>query len=329
MTVPRRFFQRFAGAALMSLAATAFAADAYPAHPITIVVPFSAGGGVDAVARLLSKKLNTSLGQPVIVENKAGGSGMIGAAAVVRANKDGYTLLLSTAGETAINQYVYKDKMQYAPDKDLAPIALVARIPNVLVVNPALPIHNMKEFVDYAKQHPGKLTYATSGVGNPQHLNGKLLEKIAGIQMTHVPYRGASGQVIDVISGQVDATFVSYAAAKGYIDSGKLRAIAVTSKKRAAFAPNVPAISEYAPLADYALENWFGLFAPAGTPVDIQQKLNQTVNSALRDPSLSAQLRAVGGELSPMSLDQFRQFVKDESAKFKKIVEDANISVDR
>ena len=309
-------------------AAPAVMAQDFPSKTITIVVPFSAGGGVDTVARLLAEKLRGSLKQNVIVDNKAGGSGMIGALAVVKAAPDGHTLLLGSAGETAINSFVYKAKMQYQPAKDLAPITLVTRVPNVLVAANNFPVKNMEELVAYAKKSPGKVSYSSSGVGNPQHLNGELLEELAGIHMVHVPYKGASGQIVDVVSGNVELTFVSYTAAKGFIKDGKVKALGVTSAKRASFDPNIPAIAEYKPLAKYQLENWFGLFAPAGTPDAVVQKLNAAATQALKDPELAKRLQDQGGEPSPMSAQQFREFIKTETAQFQRIVETAHITAE-
>jgi tripartite-type tricarboxylate transporter receptor subunit TctC len=322
-------FKRCALVLLTTAAAVASplcAAQDYPNKTITLIVPFSPGGGVDTIARLLSEKLRASLKQNVIVDNKAGGSGMIGAGAVAKAAPDGYTLLLGSAGETAINAFVYKNKMQYNPAKDLAPITLVTRVPNVLVVNPSLPVKNIEELVSYAKKNPGKLAYSTSGVGNPQHLNGELLEELAGIHMVHIPYKGASGQLVDVVSGNVDMTFVSYAGAKAFIKDGKVKALAVTSAKRTSFAPEIPAVAEYKPLAKYQLENWFGLFAPAGTPDAVIQKLNAAVTQAIKDPELSKRLQDQGGEPAPMSVQQFRDFIKTESVQFQRIVEMAHIT---
>lgn len=322
--------RRVALAALATLAAAAFApsvlAQDYPAKPITLVVPFTPGGGVDAVARLLADKLRVSLKQSVVVDNKPGASGMLGAQAVAKAAPDGYTLLLGSAGETAINGHVYKGRMSYSPEKDLAPITLVTRVPNVMVVSPNLPVKNIDEFVALAKKSPGKLSYSSSGVGNPQHLNGELLEDVAGIFMVHIPYKGASGQLIDVTTGVVDATFVSYAAARPFLQSGKVKAIAVTSAKRASFAPDIPAIAESKALAKYQLENWFGLFAPAGLPAALQQKLNTAVTEALADPELAKKLREQGGEPAPMTIAQFGAFVKAESAQYARIVESAKIT---
>jgi tripartite-type tricarboxylate transporter receptor subunit TctC len=303
-------------------------AQNYPTRTITIIVPFSAGGGVDTVARLLGEKLKDSLGQPVIIDNKPGGSGMIGALAVAKANPDGYTLLLGSAGETAINPFVYKNKMQYNPSKDLAPISLVTKIPNVLVVNANSPFKTIGDIVAYAKKNPGKLTYSTSGVGNPQHLNGELMDELAGTEMIHVPYKGASGQILDVTGGNVDMTFVSYSGAKNFIETGKIRPIAFTSAKRQSFSPNIPTMSEYKPLANYELENWFGLFAPANTPEPIISKINLAVTKALKDPALAKKLQDQGGQPSPMSPQQFSDFIKRESVVYARIVEKAKITAE-
>lgn len=313
--------------ATLAIAPAAMAQD-YPSKTITIVVPFSAGGGVDTVARLLAEKLRATLKQNVIVDNKAGGSGMIGALAVVKAAPDGHTLLLGSAGETAINTFVYKNKMQYQPAKDLAPITLVTRVPNVLVAAPGFPAKNIEELVAYAKKNPGKVAYSSSGVGNPQHLNGELLEELADIHMVHVPYKGASGQLVDVVSGNVDLTFVSYTAAKAFIKDGKLKALGVTSARRASFDSGIPAIAEYKPLGKYQLENWFGLFAPAGTPDAILQKINGAVTQAIKDPELAKRLQDQGGEPAPMTVQQFRDFIQTESRQFQRIVETAKITAE-
>ena len=323
MHIPRRY--ALLSAALLALPALA---QDYPSKTITLVVPFTAGGGVDAIARLLADKLRSGLGQSVVVDNKPGASGMLGANAVAKAKGDGYTLLLGSAGETAINPLVYKGRMQYAPEKDLAPITLVTRVPNVLAASPTLPVKNLEELVAYAKKNPGKLSYATSGVGNPQHLNGELLQSLAGIKMNHVPYKGSSGQMVDVASGNVDITFVSMAGAAPFIKGNRVKVLAVTSAKRASFAPDVPAIAEYAPLATYSLENWFGLFAPASTPAAVQAKLNAAVTEALRDPELVKRLQDQGGEPAPMAQAQFKDFIATETAKYARIVDAAHITAE-
>ncbi|WP_237380511.1 tripartite tricarboxylate transporter substrate binding protein [Cupriavidus sp. SW-Y-13] len=319
---------RFISMACIAVASGAAVAQAgnYPSRPITIVVPFSAGGGVDAMARVLAEKLRTTLGQSVVIENKGGGSGMIGAQAVVKAQPDGYTLLMGSAGETAINPYVFKNRMQYAPQTDLLPISLVVKVPNVVVVNPSLPYKTVDELVAYAKANPGKVRYGTSGVGNPQHLSGELMARQAGVQLTHVPYRGASNQLLDVIGGNIEMTFVSLAGARQFIKDGKVRAIGITSQGKSVLAPDIPAISDSTSLKGYSLENWFGLFAPKGTPAPVIARLNGAVVEALKDPGLSTRLKELGGNPTPMSPDQFAAFIKQDAAKFAKIVEDAKIT---
>lgn len=314
-------------AGLAGVASPAAAQD-YPSRPITLIVPFSAGGGVDVMGRLLAEKLRTTLKQDIVVENKPGASGMLGAQFVARAPADGYTLLLGSAGETAINAFVYKGRMAYEPQKDLAPVSLVVRVPNVLVVGPSLKVNTMAELVAQAKANPGKLTYATSGVGNPQHLNGALLQSIAGLDMVHVPYKGAAGQLADVAGGNVDMTFVSYAGAKPFIDAGRVKALAVTSAQRASFAKDIPAIAETPGLSAYRLENWFGLFAPAHTPQPVLDRINQSVTSALQDPELMQRLRDQGGEVQTMSVPEFKQFIQHESEQYQAIVTQAHITAE-
>ncbi|WP_454675206.1 Bug family tripartite tricarboxylate transporter substrate binding protein [Achromobacter pestifer] len=327
--MPRIRFQLLAAAVTVAALApfhSACAADA--GRPVSLIVPFAAGGGVDGMGRLLAERLRSEMPQGVVVENKPGASGMLGAQTVVRSTPDGSTLLLGSAGETAINPLVFKGKMQYQPEKDLVPIALIARVPNVLVANPKLPVSNVEQLVAYGRAHPDKLTYATSGVGNPQHLNGELLQSLAGIKMVHVPYKGASAQLVDVAAGSVDLTFVSLAGALPFIKSGKVKPLAVTSATRASFAPDIPAIAEYAPLKDYALENWFGVFVAAGTPAEVQQKLAAAIGRSLKDEKFVASIRELGGEVQPMSQDEFRAFIKTQTAVFAKVVTDGHITAE-
>lgn len=301
----------------------------YPDRPITIIVPFSAGGGVDSMARILAEKLRDSLKQSIVVQNKPGASGMLGAQYVAAAKPDGYTLLLGSAGETSINQYVYKSQMRYSPEKDLQPITLVTRVPNVVVAGPSVKATDMAGLVAYAKENPGKVTYATSGVGNPQHLNGELLQRLADVKMVHVPYKGAAGQLADVAGGNVDITFVSYAGAAPFIQSGKVKALAVTSGKRTSFAKDIPAIAETTGLADYDLQNWFGLFAPAGTPPAVVAHINQAAASALKDPALIKRLQDQGGEPQSMTATEFAAFIKEQSAQYRRIIDDAHITAEQ
>ena len=318
-------YRKFLVLATALLALSAWAEE-YPSRPITIVVPFTAGGGVDAVSRLLAEKLNSLLNVPVVVDNKPGASGMLGAGAVAKALPDGYTLLLASAGETAILPLLYKGRMQYQPERDLAPISLVTRVPNVLVASPTFPPKNVAELVAYAKSNPGKVSYATSGVGNPQHLNGELLQSLAGIKMNHIPYKGASNQLVDVASGTVDLTFVSLAGAAPFIKSNRVKVLAVTSAKRASFAPDIPAIAEFSATSSYSLENWFGLFTPSATPTAVQAKLHAAVTEALKDPVLAKRLQDQGAEAAPMPQKQFKDFIAAESGKFGKIIDAARVT---
>jgi tripartite-type tricarboxylate transporter receptor subunit TctC len=207
-------------------------------------------------------------------------------------------------------------------------VSLVVKVPNVLVVNPALPIKSTAELLAYAKANPGKVSYGTSGIGNPQHLAGELLAKLSGQQLTHVPYRGASNQLTDTAGGSVDMTFVSLAGARPFMKDGRVRAIAMTSPKRSPLAPDVPALAETKGLEGYALENWFGLFAPAATPAPVVEKLSAAVAQVLKDPDLAKRLNELGGEVTPMAPAPFKAFIQDESRRFARIVQDANITPD-
>jgi len=312
-------------AALAALTPLTAATQDYPSRTITLVVPFAPGGGVDVMARLLAETLRPALGQQIIVENKPGAGAMLGAQYVTRASADGYTLLLGSAGETAINQYVFKDKMSYQPDRDLVPVALVARVPNVLVAGKHVQARNVAELLAWGRANPGKLSYATSGVGNPQHLNGALLALLADVPMLHVPYRGAAAQLADVVGGVVDLTFTSYAGAKPFIQADRVNALAVTSATRASFAPDIPAISETPGLESYALSNWFGVFAPRGTPKDVVTTLNQAIVAALRNPDLAKSLSEQGGEIEALSETAFADFIQTENLRYAQVVERAHI----
>lgn len=303
-------------------------AQAFPSRPITIVVPFSPGGATDIFARILAEKLRDTLGQAVIVENKPGAGGMLGAAAVVKAKSDGYTLLMGSPGETLINSLIYKRPLQYHAERDLVPINLVTRISNVLVANSELPVKDMSDLMAYAQKNPGNVRYGTSGVGNMQHLNGELLQMLTGTQLVPVPYKGTANMLIDVASGSVETGFVAMAGALPFIKSGRIKPLAVTSAKRASFAPDIPTISEYKPAASYDLDNWYGIFAPAGTPQDVQNRLNVVITEALHDPEIIKQMVEQGGNPSPMTQDQFRAFMQAENVKYVDIVSNAKITVD-
>jgi tripartite-type tricarboxylate transporter receptor subunit TctC len=304
----------------------ALAQAAYPDRPIRVIVGYAPGGGVDIVARLVTEPVRQALGQPLIVENKPGASAMIGAQAVARAAPDGYTLLMAAAGEIAANPALLKQRMTYDPARELAPISLVATVPNVLVVDPRLPIRTPAELVAYAKANPGKLSYASSGIGNPQHLAGELLNRMAGIDLLHVPYKGAAPALTDVAAGRVSMNFSSLGPASPLIQDRKLRAVAVTSRERLPQLPDVPAIAEVPGLTEYELLNWFGVFAQVATPAPVVARLQEAIATALRDPGLQAKLAEQGAIPRAMSQAEFRGFVEAETRKFTRIIEDANIT---
>jgi len=324
----RRHLLARSGAAVLVATAGRARADTYASQPIHIMVGYPAGGGVDLVARLLQEPMRAALGQTVIVENRSGASAMIASNTVAKATPDGYTLLACASGEVAINHFLFKEKMAYDPAKELTPIALIGIVPCVVVVAASSPVHNPKELVAYARANPGKLSFSSSGVGNPQHLAGELMNTMAGIQVLHVPYRGAAPAVTDVATGTVTMSFSSLAAALPLIEAGKLRAVAVTSKDRMPQLPDVAPLQEGAPgLAGYELLNWFGLFTTGGTPAPIVDRLNGIVNAALKDPAIADKLNPQGIVPRPMNAADFKTFVAAESEKFGKIIVKANIKV--
>jgi tripartite-type tricarboxylate transporter receptor subunit TctC len=314
--------------AAAAAATPVFAQSSYPDHPIRIIVGYAAGGGVDLVARLLGEPIKAALGQTVIVENRTGASAMIASNIVAKATPDGYAILAAASGEVAINQHLFKDKMTYDPARELTPLALVGIVPCVVVVAASTPVHNPKELIAYAKANPGKLSFSSSGVGNPQQLAGELMNFMAGTNVLHVPYRGSAPAVTDVATGAVTMSFSSLAAALPLIDSGKIRAVAVTSKERMPQLPDVAPLSEGAPgLADYELLNWFGLFITAGTPQPIVDRLNGIINTALKDKAVIDKLMPQGIVPKTMTPAEYKAFVTSETAKFGKIVQQANIKL--
>jgi tripartite-type tricarboxylate transporter receptor subunit TctC len=304
----------------------ALAQTNYPQQPIRMMVGYPAGGGVDIVARLLQDPMKAALGQPIVIENRSGASAMLASGAVAKAAPDGHTLLMAASGEVAINQHLYKDKMAYDPRRDLTPVALIGIVPCVVVVAAATPVRTPKELIDYAKANKGKLSFSSSGIGNPQQLAGELMNTMAGIEVLHVPYRGAAPAVTDVATGAVTMSFASLAAALPLMQDGRLRAVAVTSRDRMPQLPDVAPLSEGAPgLARYELLNWFALFATGGTPMPIVGRLNGIVNTALQDKAIADKLIAQGIVPRIMNASEFASFVSAETDKFGGIVRDANI----
>ena len=319
---------RTLSAAALVLATPAVLAQApYPAKEIKLICAFPAGGGTDLTARLLADQIAKPLGQSVIVENRTGASGMIGTGAVASAAPDGYTLLVAS-GEVALNPHLYK-KMAYDWDRELQPITLRVNVPNVLAVNMDVPAKNVAELIAYAKKNDGKLTFSSSGVGNPQQLTGELFNKMAGVKIQHVPYKGAAPQIADVAGKHITMTFVSIGAALPFIESNRIRPIGVTSKTRVSAIPDVPAISEYPPLASFELVNFFGFFGPASLPAPVLKRLNEVGVQALKSPDMATKLKANGFEPAPTSPEEFRKFIRANSAKFEKIIAEAGIKLEQ
>ena len=323
----RRDFLGTTGAAILTGVSGANA-QTYPDHPIRILVGYPAGGGVDIVARLLGEPMKAELGQTIVVENRTGASAMIASGAVAKAPPDGHTLLMAASGEVAINQHLYKEKMAYDPQRELDPVALVGIVPCVIVVASTTPVKTPAELIAYAKANPGKLSFSSSGVGNPQQLAGELMNSMAGTDVLHVPYRGSAPAVTDVAVGAVTMSFSSLAAALPLIQDGKLRAVAVTSKERMPQLPDVAPHNEGAPgLARYELLNWFGMFATAGTPPAVINRLNAIVNTALKDKALAEKLIVQGIVPKPMTAPEFKSFVGSETQKFAQIITQAKITL--
>jgi tripartite-type tricarboxylate transporter receptor subunit TctC len=328
MALTRRAFSVAAGASL--LAGPARAQAGYPSRPIHILVGYPAGGGVDLIARLLGEPMKAALGQAVIVENRPGASAMIAAQAVATAAPDGHTLLAAAAGEIATNQFLFRDKMTYDPQRQLAPVALAGIVPCVVVVAASTPVHTPAELIAYARANRGKLSFSSSGIGNPQQLAGELMNFMAGTEVLHVPYRGSAPAVTDVAVGAVTMSFSSLAAALPLIQSGKIRAVAVTSRERMPQLPDVASFAESVPeMKNYELLNWFALFATAGTPDLVIARLNEIANTALRNPAVAQKLEVQGIVPRPLAPAEFRAFVDAEVKKFGEIMTRANIHAEQ
>jgi tripartite-type tricarboxylate transporter receptor subunit TctC len=318
-----------AGLAVAAGATRAQAESFNPERPIRILVGYPAGGGVDIVARLFGERIKAALGPSVIVENRAGASGMVAAGAVAKSPADGLTLLMAASGEVAINQHLYMDKMSYDPLRELTPVALIGIVPCVVVVAAASPVKSAAELIAYARANRGKLSFSSSGIGNPQQLAGELMNSMAGTDVLHVPYRGAAPAVTDVATGAVTMSFSSLAAALPLMQDGRLRAVAVTSRERMPQLPDVAPLAEAAPeLKDYELLNWFGLFAPSATPAPIVARFNGVVAAGLRDRSIAEKLELQGIVPRVLAPAEARSFVVAEAEKFGRIVQQANIKAE-
>ncbi|QRZ15811.1 tripartite tricarboxylate transporter substrate binding protein [Paracoccus methylovorus] len=310
------------GAAVAFGLAGAAAAD-FPDRPITLVIPFAAGGSTDVVGRIVADRMSQELGQQVIVQNVGGAGGSLGAAQVAKADPDGYTILMATVATHALNPLILKQK-PYDPVEDFAPISLLVLVPNVLAVNPELPVNTVQELIDLAKTEP--LAYASSGNGTPLHLSGELFKAMAGIELTHIPYKGSGPALTDVLGNQVPIIFDNLPSASGHIASGKLRALGVTTAERAASFPDIPAIAETLP--GYETYTWNALFAPTGTPPEVIEALNKAALVAMADPGVAERMKEFSATIVASSPEELAEHVKAEMAKWEPVVRDANVSLD-
>jgi tripartite-type tricarboxylate transporter receptor subunit TctC len=322
MKLPRRKFLRLAAGAAALPAVSHFAwAQTYPTRPVRLVVGFPPGGGTDIVARLIGQWLSERLGQQLVIENRPGAGSNIATEGVVRAAADGYTLLLVSAAH-AINATLY-DRLNYNFLRDIAPVAGVIRVPNLMEVNPSLPPKSVPEFIAYAKANPGKVNYASGGNGTAQHLAGELFKIMTGVDMVHVPYRGDAPALTDLIGGQVQVMFGNMPSSIEHIRAGKLRPLAVTTAARSEALPDLPPVGDFVP--GYEASTWQGLGAPGNTPAEIVGKLNKEINAALSDPKIKAKLADLGGTVLSGSPADFGKLIADETEKWGKVIRAANI----
>jgi len=328
MTTLKSLARRAALAALVTLALPLAAhAQAWPARgPIRFVIPYPPGGASDVTARTLGAKLSEILGQAVVIENRPGANGIIALEQVAKAPPDGYTLLMANLGPNAINPVVYS-KLPYDAIRDFAPILLTSIVPQILVVNPALPIRTLGELIAYAKANPGKLNFASAGNGASNHLSGELFNAMAGVKMEHVPYKGDTPAMTDVMAGTVAVMFPTAIAATPHVRTGKLRAIAVTSRKRIPSLADVPTVAE-AGVPGFEAVSWGGVMATAGTPPDVVARLNAEFNRILKMPDVAAKLESLGAEIVGGTPDEFATYLKAEIAKWGKVARDNNVKLD-
>jgi tripartite-type tricarboxylate transporter receptor subunit TctC len=325
MKLPRRKFLHLAlGAAALPAVSRIARAQAYPSRPVRIVLPFAPGGGADTLARLMGQWLSERLGQQFIVENRPGAGGNVGTEAVVKSPPDGYTLLLAGTPNT-INAMLY-DKLNFNFVRDIAPIAAIIRQPLVMAIHPSVPAKTVPEFIAQAKANPGNINMASGGNGTTPHVAGELFKMMTGVNLVHVPYRGAGPALTDLIAGQVQVYFAQMMASIEYIRAGKLRPLAVTIATRSDALPDIPTVSEFVP--GYEASTWAGVGAPKGTPIEIVDKLNNEINAALANPKFKARLADLGATVLPGTPADFGKLIADETEKWGKVIRSANIKVE-
>jgi tripartite-type tricarboxylate transporter receptor subunit TctC len=301
-------------------------AQAYPAKPIRYVVPFPPGGATDTLARAIAQKLSESMGQPVVIDNRPGAGGNIGIEAAVRSPADGYTIVTVATATVAINPTLYRN-LSFDAGRDLTPVAFIAYVPNILVVNPSVPAGTLSELIAYLKANPGKVNYASPGSGNSSHLAGEMFKQRAGVEITHVPYKGDAPAFTDLVGGQVQMMFAIMVTAVPHVKSGRLKPIALAGLQRAPSLPDVPTLSESG-LPGFDAGAWFGVMAPAGTPKDIVSRLNVEINKALQSQEVRDRLTPLGAAPTTMTPDQFSALVAKEREKWGKLVRDSGAQVD-
>lgn len=304
----------------------AFAQAKYPSHPIRFLVPFPSGGATDTIARTIGEKIVAQMGQPVVIDNRSGAGGRIAAELTAKAEPDGYTMLVSTAGPISISPALYKT-LPYNVERELLPVTRVAEIINVMVVNPSSGVKNVKEFIDWAKKRSGDVRFGSSGTGQPDHLSGEFFQRMAGIAMMHVPYKGGGPALVDLVSGDLQVMFSTYVVAMPYVTSGKLRAIAVTTPQRQPLLADLPTIGETVP--GFAVSNWTGIFVPAKTPAHVVDRLFVEFMKAIEVPDVRSRQNVAGIEPvgSPSRID-FANFIREDLRRWAGIVKAANISVE-
>jgi tripartite-type tricarboxylate transporter receptor subunit TctC len=320
----RQFLHLAAGAAALPAVSRIAMAQTYPTRPVRLIVGYAPAGGADITARLIGQSLSERLGQQFVIENRPGASSNIATEAVVRAPADGYTLLLVVVAN-AVNATLY-DKLNFNFIRDIAPVASIMRVPNVVKVNSSFPTKNLPEFIAHAKANPGKINMASGGNGTMAHLAGELFKMMAGVNMVHVPYRGAGPALTDLLGGQVQVLFETVPSSIEHIKAGKLRALAVTSATRSETLPDVPPVGDF--LSGYDATSWYGVGAPKSTPAEIVAVLNKEINAALAEPKMTARLADLGGMALPGSPSDFAKLIADETEKWDKVIRAANIKPD-
>lgn len=298
---------------------------AWPEKPVTLVVPWAAGGSTDILARMLSEGLSQSLGQPVVVENRSGASGNIGSAYVARAKPDGYTLLLGSMSTHTMNHALYAN-MPFDGVKDFTPIAELARVTNTMVVHPSVPADNVTDFVAYLKKNPGTVAYASAGQGSTNHLSAVLFERTAGVEMMHVPYRGGAPAVLDTVAGRTPVLFSAGTQTLPHVNSGKLKLLGVTESERSPLLPQVPTVAESLP--GYALSVWYGAFGPAGLPPELTTRLNQEINAVLRRPDVIRKMNEMGVLLVESTPEQFGELLEQDARKYGDLINELGITAE-